>query len=75
MDSSKSCICSGHLAMAEVPKQEWCEPYDWCTALAEGTIFPCLNLTFYKAPIGKCTCKPCSDTKDATQQEREQMLS
>lgn len=75
MDSSKSCICSGHLAMAEVPKQEWCEPYDWCTALAEGTIFPCLNLTFYKAPIGKCACNPCSDTKDATQQEREQMLS
>ena len=42
-------ICCNALAMATVPIQEWCEPYDWKTALKNGTIFPCLNLEFYKA--------------------------
>lgn len=45
------CSCAETLAIATVPKQEWCEPYDWETALYEGTIFPCLNLLFYKAPM------------------------
>ncbi len=42
-------ICCNALAMATVPIQEWCEPYDWKTALKNGTIFPSLNLEFYKA--------------------------
>lgn len=63
------------LAMAEIPKQEWCEPYDWGTALQEGTIFPCLNLTFYKAPQGESILKPCSDTPDDTQADREASMS
>ena len=71
MDSTNLCTCAENLAMASVPKQEWCEPYDLLTALAEGTIFPCLNLTFYKAPEGKCKCKTCSSTSDISQKNRE----
>lgn len=44
-----STTCCNALAMATVPIQEWCDPYDWKTALKNGTIFPCLNLEFYKA--------------------------
>lgn len=44
MDSTNLCTCAEDLAMASVPMQEWCEPYDFTTALSEGTIFPCLNL-------------------------------
>lgn len=75
MDSSSICTCPEALAMATVPAQEWCEPYDWTTALAEGTIFPCLNLTFYKAPEKKCSCKTSSNTLDNTQKSREEMMS
>lgn len=75
MDSSKLCSCAEQLAMASIPKQEWCEPYDLCTALAEGTIFPCLNLTFYKAPAGKCNCNSSSHTSDISQQNREELMS
>nr|MBP3598677.1 spore coat protein CotJB [Eubacterium sp.] len=48
-DSKACCPCPETLAMASVPTQEWCEPYDLETALKEGTIFPCLNLEFYCA--------------------------
>ena len=75
MDSSNLCTCAENLAMASVPKQEWCEPYDLLTALAEGTIFPCLNLTFYKAPAGKCDCKTSSSMSDISQKNREEMMS
>lgn len=75
MDSSNLCTCAEDLAMVSVPKQEWCEPYDFTKALEEGTIFPCLNLTFFKAPEGKCHCKPCSNTPDPTQQNREELMS
>ena len=61
--------------MASVPKQEWCEPYDLLTALAEGTIFPCLNLTFYKAPAGKSHCKTGSSMSDLSRKNREEMMS
>lgn len=43
------CPCPETLAMASVPMQEWCEPYDLKKALREGTIFPCLDLRFYDA--------------------------
>jgi len=46
---SETCCRKESLAMAAVPYQEWCEPYEWKQALKEGTIFPCLNLEFYKA--------------------------
>lgn len=75
MDSSILCTCAEHLAMASVPKQEWCEPYDFATALKEGTIFPCLNLTFHKAPAGKSNCKPLSNTSISIQKDREGMMS
>ncbi len=63
------------LAMAAFPKQEWCEPYDWCSALKEGTIFPCLNLAFYKAPQGSSNLSACSDTGNDEQRDRENLLS
>ena len=75
MDSSNLCSCTGPLAMAHLPKQEWCEPYDLFTALTEGTIFPCLNLTFYKAPEGKSNCKTCSSMSDISEKNREEMMS
>ena len=75
MDSSHVCTCSETLAMASIPKQEWCDPYDLLTALSEGTLFPCLNLTFHKAPAKKCTCPTSSATTDAAQKNREEMMS
>ena len=63
------------IAMATVPKQEWCEPYDLLTALTEGTIFPCLNLTFFKAPEAKCNCKTSDSMSDKAQKSREEMMS
>ncbi len=50
------CSCPETLAMASVPIQEWCDPYDWDTALAQGTIFPCLNLEFFAAKETKSCC-------------------
>lgn len=75
MDASNFCTCAEHLAMASVPKQEWCEPYDLLTALSEGTIFPCLNLTFYKTPAKTCTCKTSSSLSNSTEKSREEMMS
>ena len=46
---STTCCEKKVLAMAAVPMQEWCQPYDWKTALKKGTIFPCLNMEFYKS--------------------------
>ena len=75
MDSANLYTCSGQLAMASIPKQEWCEPYDFATALEEGTIFPCLNLTFHKAPKGMCKCQTSSDASDLSQKNREELMS
>ena len=75
MESANLCTCKEHLAMASIPKQEWCEPYDYCTALKEGSLFPCLNLPFYKAPAWKSNCKPWSKTLNPAQKDRESMMS
>jgi len=75
MNSSNLYTCSESLAMATVPKQEWDEPYDLFTALEEGTLFPCLNLTFYKAPAGKCQCQTSSSISNISQKNREEMMS
>lgn len=75
MNSSDFCTCSEQLAMATVPKQEWCEPYDLSTALKEGTIFPCLNLTFFKAPYDASTVQPYSDSSDSQQKDREAAMN
>lgn len=48
---NKICSCPETLAIATVPMQEWCDPYPWETALSEGTIFPCMNFLFFKAPL------------------------
>ncbi len=75
MDTSIPCTCESTLAMATVPAQKWCEPYDLLKALEEGTIFPCLNLTFYKAPEGKCSCKTSSSLANKEQKNREEIMS
>lgn len=75
--SSDKCCCSEQIGMASVPKQEWCEPYDLATALKEGTIFPCLNLTFFKAPENESTvkCCSCSEGDAPKQHDRETMMT
>lgn len=72
-----SCTCAENpsLAMAAMPRQEWCEPYDLCTALREGTIFPCLNLPFFKATQEINTPSPCSNSLNPLQQDREKSMS
>lgn len=66
--NSNNCCCTPEtLAMASVPMQEWCEPYDWNTALANGTIFPCLNLEFYLAE--KIPCSFCGNAAGVSGQE------
>lgn len=42
--------------MASFPSQEWCEPYSWQDALKNGTIFPCMNLEFYRAEKPEQSC-------------------
>ncbi len=50
MKEQNACGCTPQtLAMASVPMQEWCEPYDLATAIYSGTLFPCLNLNFFDA--------------------------
>lgn len=55
------CKTSETLAMASVPMQEWCEPYDWNTALSKGTIFPCLHMEFFRAE--DIPCSICSENQ------------
>lgn len=56
--------------MASVPMQEWCEPYDFATALYSGTLFPCLNLSFFDAEDIPCPfCDKPALTK-ASEQEK-----
>lgn len=74
MKTDQCCPCPETLAMATVPLQEWCEPYDWDTALTEGTVFPCLNLPFFKAPEGKTTLCPVGSSLDPVQKERETLM-
>lgn len=63
------CPCPETLAMASVPAQEWCEPYDWETALQEGTIFPCLNMLFFRAENVKSSLKSGSALDKASERE------
>ena len=41
-------MIQGHLAIASVPIQEWKTVYNPCEALSIGTIFPELNMPFFK---------------------------
>ncbi len=75
MDSSMLCSCEDSLAMASIPSQTWCEPYDWSTALTEGTIFPCLNLTFYKAPATKTNEPLKNSISQISLNNREELLN
>lgn len=75
MNSHDNCTNKEPLAMATITKQQWCEPYDFTTALEEGTLFPCLNLTFFKAQANQCKLNPKDNSAPISQQNREQMLS
>jgi len=75
MDTTNLCTCDDSLAMVSIPKQDWCEPYDYQTALEEGTLFPCLNFPFFKAPIKKCQCSTSNPSAGSSQQSREEMMS
>ena len=46
MNQQKDIGCKESIAMASIPKQQWCEPYDLDTALKEGTISLVLTLHF-----------------------------
>lgn len=70
------CTCPETLAIATVPKQEWCEPYPWQTALSEGTIFPCLNLCFFKAPKDSTATKSSGSILHKKEEaEREELMN
>jgi len=69
------CPCPQTLAMASVPVQEWCEPYDFDTALQEGTIFPCLNLEFFDAKNIKSSLKKNFSALDKQEEDREVMMN
>ncbi len=71
MNNDKCCSCPESLAMATVPKQEWCEPYDFETALMEGTIFPCLNMPFFKADKGESNLKTTALSGTPAEADRE----
>lgn len=75
MDNTNFCTCPETLAMASVPIQNWCEPYDFDTALMEGTIFPNLNLPFYKADKGDSNLKNTSIASSPEETERETLMS
>lgn len=75
MSKSYTCEKDQTLAMATMPMQEWCEPYDLCSALKEGTIFPCLNYTFFKAQQGDSNLKKCSNSEHPDQMDRETAMS
>ncbi|MBO5088244.1 MAG: spore coat protein CotJB [Lachnospiraceae bacterium] len=75
MDTNTCCSCPETLAMASVPKQNWCEPYDYKTALMEGTIFPCLNLPFFKAETGDSTLNTATISANSEENERERMMT
>ncbi len=68
-DSTKTSPCPETLAMASVPSQQWCEPYDLETALKEGTLFPCLNLEFYCAEDIPVSLKCGSALEKASERE------
>lgn len=74
MNEEKCCCSPETLAMASVPMQEWCELYDWDTALKEGTIFTCLNYPVFLADKGSSNLKTNGSALDPQQQEREELM-
>lgn len=62
------------LAIATIPVQQWNTVYDCEEAMKVGTIFPELNLPFFAADSGECTCHKndmAPAGKDQEQVERE----
>lgn len=74
MNDKSCCSCPEGLAMATVPTQEWCEPYDWDKALEEGTIFSCLNLPFFRGEKDCSLPKPSASALNPEQNDREELM-
>lgn len=74
MNDKSCCSCPEGLAMASVPIQEWCDLYDWDKALAEGTIFPCLNLPFFRGEDNYTLPKPSHSALNPEQKDREALM-
>ena len=66
-----------HLAIASVPCQKWKSTYEPEAALKKGTIFPELNMPFFKADDGDeiPSAKRNTQEADTKQQEREALLT
>jgi len=60
--------------MASVPLQKWCEPYDWPAALEKGTIFPCLNLPFFRGEDNYTSPKASSSALKPKESEQAAMM-
>ncbi len=71
MKNQTTCQCTAEtLAMASVPMQEWCEPFDLAAAIHNGTLFPCLNMNFFDAEDIPCPfCDKPALTKAAEQEK------
>lgn len=75
MSDNEKCMCKRTAAMAEFAAQEWCEPYSLNEALEEGTVFPNLNLPFFKADKGTSTLKKCcQEAAQGEEGKREKMM-
>lgn len=75
MSENEKCTCKKTAAMAGIAMQEWCEPYSFDTALEEGTIFPNLNLPFFKADKGTSVLKKdCQDAAQGEEEKREKLM-
>ena len=68
---SEICCEKETLAMATIPMQKWCEPSDYKTALQVGTIFPSLDLEFFKSVSGfsPACCSGASSEKESSMDE------
>ncbi len=72
MKNQNDCqCCAPALAMASVPKQDWCEPYNLEEALYNGTLFPCLDLKFHAAKDIPCPICDKSVLSKTTDQEKD----
>lgn len=70
-----NCCCEQEtLAMASVPQQKWCEPYDWPDALENGTIFPCLNLPFFRGEDNYTSPKANGSALNPKETEQAEMM-
>ncbi len=74
MKESNCCCETETLAIASVPLQKWCKPYNLSEALEEGTIFPCLNLPFFRGKDNCTAPKANSSALHPAETEQEELM-